>query len=524
MAWPGSFGNWPRKPAIRPVRISPVPPVPMAGVPVGLIQTRPSVKAISVRSPFSTTVTRRSVASPRAAARRSAEISAMVLPQSRAISPGCGVSTRSLPAPDHAEPASAFRASASTTMGCANSANARRTKATVSGSVPCPGPMAMTSLFSTMAERRPLESASVISSAAWPAMTGMADSSEATVTKPPPERSAAIPHMAEAAFVAGARARRQQVAEQDRLHQRQPNGIVRIVELRRAADGRHAQLTHGIAIRRQRVSRLGDGKGDGVIGARLLTQRLPGIAGHARGDIHGHDFGERKAAVDLANGVQHGASGRTADSGAQQCVHHDRRQAGFGGDFARHRTAAHLQHAVVLRGVAFQVFRRGQQNHMHGARLEAGEELAGHHHAIAAIVAFAAQHGDALHGQGRELFGQQLHYAMPGVFHEHQARDAHFDGAPIYFAHLRGGQNFHGRLATSMVISSDNSAASPDHCMTASIVRAMISGESRSTFLASKSVSRCSPNISPYSFSGSIMPSVYATSTSPLAIWMFLSS
>ena len=145
---------------------------------------------------------------------------------------------------------------------------------------------------------------------------------------------------------------------------------------------------------------------------------------------------------------------------------------------------------------------------MQRARLEAGEELARHHHAIAAIVAFAAQNRDALRGQGRELLGQQFHHTLPGVLHQDHARDAHFDGAPVYFTHLRGGQDLHGRLATSMVISSDNSAASPDHCMTASITRAMISGDSRSTFLDSKSVRRCSPNISPYSFSGSIMPSV----------------
>src|ERR1035438_5147507 len=85
--------------------MSPVPPVPMAGVPVGLIQTRPSGNAIRVRSPFSTTTTCRPIASPRAAETRSAEISAVVLPQRRAISPGCGVSTRSLPPPSHAAPA-----------------------------------------------------------------------------------------------------------------------------------------------------------------------------------------------------------------------------------------------------------------------------------------------------------------------------------------------------------------------------------------------------------------------------------
>ena len=59
--------------------------------------------------------------------------------------------------------------------------------------------MAITSFFSAMrGESRSLESASVINSAAWPAITGMADSSDATVTNPAPARSAAIPHMAAA--------------------------------------------------------------------------------------------------------------------------------------------------------------------------------------------------------------------------------------------------------------------------------------------------------------------------------------
>ena len=50
-----------------PVSTSPVPPVPIAGVPVGLIHTRPSGNAITVRWPLSTSVTARSMANARRA-------------------------------------------------------------------------------------------------------------------------------------------------------------------------------------------------------------------------------------------------------------------------------------------------------------------------------------------------------------------------------------------------------------------------------------------------------------------------
>ena len=63
-----------------PVRMSPLPPVPIAGVPVGLIHTRPSGNAITVRWPFSTSVTPCSVAKARATPTRSACTSAVVLP------------------------------------------------------------------------------------------------------------------------------------------------------------------------------------------------------------------------------------------------------------------------------------------------------------------------------------------------------------------------------------------------------------------------------------------------------------
>ena len=74
--------------------MSPVPPVPIAGVPVGLIHTRPSGKAIT--RPLALEHQRHAVFRGEGARRADAVrwISAVVLPVRRAISPGCGVSTR----------------------------------------------------------------------------------------------------------------------------------------------------------------------------------------------------------------------------------------------------------------------------------------------------------------------------------------------------------------------------------------------------------------------------------------------
>src|SRR5580658_8494520 len=128
--------------------------------------------------------------------------------------------------------------------------------------------------------------------------------------------------------------------------------------------------------------------------------------------------------------------------------------------------------------------------------MESREKLARDRQTVAAGVPLAAHHHDALRFQGRTMFGQALRNAVRGVLHEHQAGDAHFDGAPVHLAHLGCGQNFHMRRATTMVISSCSSDE-PVHCTTASMARAMISEESARVYLSSNSVKRSSPYISP---------------------------
>jgi hypothetical protein len=165
-------------------------------------------------------------------------------------------------------------------------------------------------------------------------------------------RSGDDQHVAECAFVSIPRARRKQRGEHGRLDHGQPDGLVRIVKRGRAADGRDVQFAHGIAIGRQHMGGLWRREGDGVMGACLLARRLAGIAGHARGKIDRHHFGERKAAVDFADGVEHRAGGRTVDAGAQQSIDHDGGQLRFRGYGARHRAAADFEHAIVQGCVA----------------------------------------------------------------------------------------------------------------------------------------------------------------------------
>src|SRR5215471_13812657 len=146
--------------------------------------------------------------------------------------------------------------------------------------------------------------------------------------------------------------------------------------------------------------------------------------------------------------------------------------------------------------------------------METGVELTRDDHTIAAIVAFTAEDDNSLCGEWCESRGQKLHNAMPGILHEHDAGNPVHDRLAVYLPHLGGGQDSHIRRATSIVISSCNSPA-PVHCTTASIVRAINSAESALEYLIISSLRCSSPNCSPYTFSGSTIPSVYATRRSP---------
>ena len=287
---PARFGNCASMPAIKPVRMSPVPPVAMAGEPVGLIHTRPSGKAITVRLPFST---RHDLVGPwRTRARCRRDPPGLPRPSclsGAAISPGCGVSTRSLAAARPAPSRPAHLTHPHRPPSAAPSPHRHaRTMATVSG---C-GAEARADrehvLFWRDASSRPGRALSVINSAAWTgdhryggfrrsychqARTGAQRSHPAHRRRARlARRSGDDQHVSAFAFVR-IRAGAARVDAGTCLGSTSESKIESSVSqssggLPIAAD---AQLAHRIAIRPERLRDLRRGESHGVIGARLLA-------------------------------------------------------------------------------------------------------------------------------------------------------------------------------------------------------------------------------------------------------------
>ena len=182
----------------------------MPGLPVVFTAMLPSGCAISVRQPFSTSVTPCSAAKLRASPTRSASTCFTVMPASRAISPGCGVSTIARLPPLVAAfssdvfPASAFSASASITIGRLTRSTNVLTHSGVEPSCPSPGPIPTTEIpfssvasvcsSSTSSDNPPepsVASGVSINSGATAATIGRISRGTAAVTSPAPVRIAA---------------------------------------------------------------------------------------------------------------------------------------------------------------------------------------------------------------------------------------------------------------------------------------------------------------------------------------------
>jgi hypothetical protein len=111
-------------------------------------------------------------------------------------------------------------------------------------------------------------------------------------------------------------------------------------------------------------------------------------------------------------------------------------------------------------------------------------QLARDRKAVAAIIALAADHHDALFAHGRKAPGNMLHHARGRIFHQNDSRNACLDGGAIHFAHFARRENFPGLChmptfhakprATTTVISSGNSGAELQS-VTASMIFATIS-------------------------------------------------
>ena len=283
--------------------------------------------------------------------------------------------------------------------------------------------------------------------------------------------------------MAPARPRSQQRGEHDGFHQFEFGPRV---QSGRTADRSDHKFADAIAVGRHRVGDFGRGERHGGVSARDFAGGSTPIAGHAGRNVHGDDFGQRKPAVDFADGVQHHPVCRARDAGAEQRVDHQGRVPGLRRNLARHRTSADLEHTQVEGGIALQGFGRGQQHHVKRRRAASRMQLAGDHHAVAAVVALTAQHHDALAAERGEAPLEVFDDAVSRVLHQHQARNAGLDRDPIDLAHFGRGQYLHMRRATTMVISSCNSPA-PVHSTTASMVRAISSVESSFAYLSSTS-------------------------------------
>ena len=141
-----------RSAASIPASTSPLPPRASPGLPVALRNRAPSGVAMRVPAPFRTTVQPYFSARCTAALSRSACTCAVDRPSSRAASPGWGVSTaKGGTLPRTCPAASAFSASASSTMPCQSPFSSSLTTAPAPS--PSPGPASSTGCLSASQSR-----------------------------------------------------------------------------------------------------------------------------------------------------------------------------------------------------------------------------------------------------------------------------------------------------------------------------------------------------------------------------------
>ena len=138
----------------------------------------------------------------------------------------------------------------------------------------------------------------------------------------------------------------------------------------------------------------------------------------------------------IQTGAQYGVHD---ESGPGQTVHQGI-EVGFVGDL-HHLQAVVAQNLQVYAGVTSHLVPLSQQENGH--RFAGLGQVAGHHEAVAAVVAPAGQHRYLPIGVGK-FPPQHLVGGAPGVFHQHQGGDTHlFYGAAVQFPHLRGSDQFH---------------------------------------------------------------------------------
>ena len=216
----------------------------------------------------------------------------------------------------------------------------------------------------------------------------------------------------------------------------------------RDADVGHGELSGQVSPLPQQVARLGEGKGDGLRRLHRAAQHPSGVGLHAAGDVHRHHR--------HGTGIHHlhGGIGVTPQLGVEtdteEGVHHQVAAQTPGGKVRRGRKvlqpAAHcLQMGLHLPAVGGHLVPAAYQE---TADLHAGlQQLPCGGHAVAAVVAGAAEHGHPPLLLTRQPRQAALCHCGGGPVHQLERRDAPLlDGGPVQSAHLLRCRDLHGSI------------------------------------------------------------------------------
>jgi hypothetical protein len=104
---------------------------------------------------------------------------------------------------------------------------------------------------------------------------------------------------------------------------------------------------------------------------------------------------------------------------------------------------AHLvKHLKVSASIALQVLRRGKKKDLRDTTSQ--DEMASHYQAITTVVPLSAKHRDGNALQRPEMLFHFQHDSRPSIFHEHHTgHSVPLRCQQVYFAHLRGNEDFH---------------------------------------------------------------------------------
>ncbi len=229
------------------------------------------------------------------------------------------------------------------------------------------------------------------------------------------------------------------------------------IDLLGEADVHHVQLPGVVAARRHQEAQLRQADGDGDVGHHGGGIGRTIVARHPRRDVH-----RRDGDVQLVEGRQQVAVGRSKrrrDPRAEHRVDHQGtagRQVGkLGGPLSRASLVQGDrpgQPVEVHPGIAAQLVARRQEQHP-ASQAGLGQHP-GHHQAVAAVVALAAdqEHRCGIIEPAGAVEG--IANSATRAFHELAAGGAGGDGVLVDGRHLAGGDDAHGQAVPWLSLSS----------------------------------------------------------------------